>query len=235
MLVWIIISNRFDSLRLTHIYTCQQGMSTRYFVISYNSIFFNRSYNVSTIYHPLRSSDIVGKLASKNQVNIVNAVVLLLPQASVIKGSNSSVCAHACVRACACARARVCVCVWCTQSRRNATFTYNETAIIDDTPTASLMVNVSFRSGLRTTSLTTLGCCGRGGITDARTDLRLRRTYLHYTGNTRPTYCYAWVSWNVVPCYTFDFQRCLQWQMRSTRDDTTQFDRRDRREILHFL
>jgi len=111
MLVWIIISNRFDSLRLTHIYTCQQGMSTRYFVISYNSIFFNRSYNVSTIYHPLRSSDIVGKLASKNQVNIVNAVVLLFPQASVIKGSNSSVCAHACVRACVRARARVCVCV----------------------------------------------------------------------------------------------------------------------------
>lgn len=197
-------------------------MSTRYFVVSYNSIFFNYSYNVSTIYHPLRS---YRRKVCSEKIKLISwtiAAVLLLPQASVVKGP---------VRVCVC----VYVCVMHSIAQECNVHLQWDRAIIDDTPTASLMLNAGFHSDLRATSLTTLGCCGREGITDARTDLRLRRTYLHYAGNTRPTYRYAWVSWNVVPCYTFDFQRCLQWQMRSTRDDATQFDHRDRREILHFL
>lgn len=49
----------------------------------------------------------------------------------------------------------------------------------------SLMLDAGFRFDSRATSVTALGCCGREGITDARTDLRLRPTYATL-GTIRP-------------------------------------------------
>ncbi|KAH0948425.1 hypothetical protein HN011_003624 [Eciton burchellii] len=60
-------------------------------------------------------------------------------------------------------------------------------------------------SGSRATSATALGCCGREGVTDARTDLRLRRTYAREPG--APPNATHETPGTSPPAAIFDFQR----------------------------
>lgn len=173
-------------LRLTRINYVSTGNAHRVFrdPISVRRIFQPvMSRDVSTICH--RVPVVLWhlrRLAPKNQVNIIandrgDMPAMLLPvRARIVVKERASSCNRGALD-----RAGIHAIRILAQYR----------TIIDDTLIcgalsrldANLGFNLTPVSGSRATSAAALGCCGREGVTDAWTDLRLRHTY---TGNHTP-------------------------------------------------
>lgn len=206
-----MISKRFfDSLGLTRIYTCQRGMSARCSVgRSRSSTFFSRSpRDAPAICHPLaapvRSARVRGEELAPGSwvVGLCRSRrVLLGPDVHRAAGADGALA--------------------CTGSR-----SHDETHAInrhDNNASTTrrngrLMTRARRRRFPGATTSAALGCWRqRRSHTDARTDLRLRRTYATPGTARAPHLPRRTRLLARRPCYTFDFQRCMNESRSPTR------------------